>query len=70
MPRIVGDIDTDSLVYMAEQRALRAHQTLAAMGPALDLEVLFTAVWIEAFKAGAEFQKRRLRSSGGGDTEA
>ena len=46
--KIVSDIDLDSLVYMAEQRALRVEQMLAAMDSPMDPQVVYTSVWMEA----------------------
>ena len=66
--KIVSDIDLDSLVYMAEQRALRVEQMLAAMDSPMDPQVVYTSVWMEAFKSGVEFQKRRDRSQSSEDS--
>lgn len=61
LTKIVSDVDLDSLVYVAQQRALRAEQMLATMDPPPDLDVVYTSLWMEAFKSGVEFQKRKDR---------
>lgn len=61
LSRIVSDIDAPSLAYMSIQRALRAQSVLRSMNPVPDLEVFLSGLWIEGFKAGVEFQKRRGR---------
>lgn len=66
LPKIVSDIDIDSLVYVAEQRAMRVQEMLASMDPPLQTDVVYSSVWMEAFKAGVEFQKRRDRRQGTG----
>ena len=53
---------------MAEQRALRVEQMLAAMDSPMDPQVVYTSVWMEAFKSGVEFQKRRDRSQSSEDS--
>lgn len=58
LTKIVSDIDLPSLVYMAEQRALRVEQVLASMDTPMDPQVVYASVWMEAFKSGVEFQKR------------
>lgn len=60
LQRIIGDIDLQSLAYVAEQRAMRAamwakSDPLASADPIAQLG----GMWIDAFKAGVEFQKRR-----------
>lgn len=61
LPRIVSDIDAPSLAYMSIQRALRAQSVLRSLNPVPDLEIFLSGLWIEGFKAGVEFQKRRGR---------
>lgn len=61
LSRIVSDIDAASLVYMAVQRTRRSQDVLTSMNPVPDLEVFLSGLWIEGFKAGVEFQKRRGR---------
>jgi len=46
-------MDLKSLVYMARQRALRAHEMLAGADGVQKL----SASWIDAFLAGVEYQK-------------
>lgn len=56
-------VDMDSLVYMAQQRALRAQMAdnpLIAQSK-LPLEVKLAGLWMEGFAAGAQFQKRKGR---------
>ncbi len=59
LERIAGDIDLDSLLYMAEQRALRGAQAALGGRRDADLETWLAGAWVDAFKAGMEFQKRR-----------
>lgn len=53
-------IDTESLIYVAQQRALRASMAnpLTGRRPIID-EVKLAAVWIDAFVAGAMYAKRK-----------
>jgi hypothetical protein len=49
-------VDTESLTYMASQRALKAIEVLH-LNPAM--EQAFTAVFINAFAAGVLFERKR-----------
>lgn len=60
MPRIVESmVDLDSLLYMAEQRALRAAKMVNPfMARTPDTErIKLQSMWIDAFMAGALYQK-------------
>jgi hypothetical protein len=50
----VGDIDIDSLAYMAQQRALRAATILATP---VTRESRIMATWLDGFMVGVKFQK-------------
>jgi hypothetical protein len=70
LTKIVSDIDLPSLTYMAEQRAMRVEQILESMDTPLDPQIAYASVWMEAFKSGIEFQKRRdLRKATGDDPQ-
>jgi hypothetical protein len=56
MDRIIGNIDMESLAYVAHQRALRVQGswptiTLATIG----------GTWVDGFIAGRNFQKRQAK---------
>lgn len=55
VPDVIGRYaDVASLMYVAEQRALRM---VPGSGPAAEaLRLRFTAVWLDAFVAGVQFQ--------------
>lgn len=55
LERILGPVDAASLAYMAEQRGLRAAMFLSRDR----MNLAMAAAWVDAFKAGMEFQKRR-----------
>ena len=68
LPEIITDPDLASLLYMAEQRALRVERMLASMDSPLAPDVVYTSLWLEAFKIGIEFQKRRDPRPANGDS--
>lgn len=48
-------VDAQSVIYMASQRAMRARMLLTS-GP---IERRLTSLWLDAFMAGAAFQKAK-----------
>lgn len=59
LPQILGEmdiVDTDSIVYVAKMRALKAIEILAL--PA-GLELSLASIFIDAFSAGALFERKR-----------
>lgn len=55
--RTIGNVDPESLCYVAEQRALRVRlaQQIRSQG---EVEAL-AAAWIDGFVAGREFNRRK-----------
>lgn len=53
MERIIGQIDLESLAYVASQRILRIPGATAAQAATLG------AQWIDGFMTGVNFNKRR-----------
>ena len=51
---VIGDIDLDSLAYVARQRALRAAMILAEP---VDRNQQIMATWLDGFMAGVKFQQ-------------
>jgi hypothetical protein len=57
---VVGDIDLESLKYMAAQRALRAAMILA---DPVSRESQIMATWLDGFMAGARFAKLKTSAN-------